>query len=98
MAISEPTTTILSYLPYVIMRIIANHSGTIEALAATSMDSLNYAILYSRYKNAINLTYALYCSKNLAEWFTILETKNEVLILECDTTITNHNMLTTHIM
>jgi hypothetical protein len=49
------------------MRIISNYTCAVEALAAASVDSLDYATLCSSYKNAINLAYALHSSKNLTD-------------------------------
>jgi hypothetical protein len=62
---SEPITAKLSPLPYIIMKIITNHVCTIKALTATSVDSLDHTILYTSYKNTINLACTLHSSKNL---------------------------------
>jgi hypothetical protein len=82
----------------IIIRIVTDYIHGIEALAIASIDSLDYAMLYSSYKNAINLTYILHSSKNLTNRFTALITKNKDLMLECGTTITNHNVLTTWVI
>jgi hypothetical protein len=77
------------------MRIITDHIHPIEALAATSADSLNYAMLCSSYENAISLTSTLHSSKNLTDQFTTLPTENKDLVLKQDTAIANRNTLTT---
>jgi hypothetical protein len=64
---SEPTSTGSSPLSSIIMRIIADHIRTIEALAAASTDSLDHATLHSSYENAISLTCALHSSENLTD-------------------------------
>jgi hypothetical protein len=79
---SEPTPTKPSPLASVIVRIIANHARAIEALAIPSADSLDHAILLSRYKNAISLTRILHSSENLTYQFAALATENEDLVLE----------------
>jgi hypothetical protein len=66
----------------VIVRIIADHIRTIEALASASADSLNHAMLYSSYENTISLAHALYSSENLTDGFTTLATENKDLMLE----------------
>jgi hypothetical protein len=89
--ISEPipVTTELSPLPFIIVTIIADYIHAIEALATASVDSLDHAMLCSSYKNAMNLSCILYSSENLTNQFAILVTKNEDLVLEYDTTITD---------
>jgi hypothetical protein len=94
MSESAPATAVLSPI---IMRIISDHTHAIEALAAASADSLNYAMLCSSYENAINLTQVLYSNKNLTNWFTVLVTENEDLALKRDTAITDHNALTARV-
>jgi hypothetical protein len=79
---SEPASTRLSPLSCIVMRIVADHIHTVEALATASMDSVNYATLHSSYENMISLTHALHSSKNLTNWFTDLTTENEDLTLE----------------
>jgi hypothetical protein len=81
----------------VIVRIIADHVCAIEALAATSTDSLDYATLHSSYENAISLARALHSSENLTDRFTALATENEDLALERDTTIADRNTLTAQV-
>jgi hypothetical protein len=72
----------LSPLFSVIIRIVADHICAIEALAATSANSLNHAMLCTSYENAINVTHALYFSKNLTDHVAMLAAKNEDLMLE----------------
>jgi hypothetical protein len=79
------------------MRIITDHVHAIEALAATSMDSLNHAMLHSSYENAISLTHALHSREKLTDWFTALATENEDLTLERNTAITDENTLTARV-
>jgi hypothetical protein len=79
------------------MRIVSDYVHAIEALATASVDSLDYAMLYSSYKNTTNLAGTLYSSKNLTNWFAILATKNEDLTLQWDDAIANHNTLTTRV-
>jgi hypothetical protein len=92
---SEPISTGSSPLSSIIMRIITHDVHAVKALAATSMDSLDHAMLRSSYENAISLARALYSSKNLTDQFTALATENEDLMLERDAAITNGNTLTT---
>jgi hypothetical protein len=94
MSESIPATAILSPI---IMRIVSNHTHAIEALAAASADSLNHATLHSSYENTINLAHALHSSENLTNQFATLVTENEDLVLKCDTTVTDHNVLTTQV-
>jgi hypothetical protein len=91
---SEPIPTELSPLASVIIRIIANHTYAVEALATASADSLDHAMLLSSYKNTISLAHILHSSENLTDRFAALATENEDLMLEQDTTITNYNTLT----
>jgi hypothetical protein len=98
MSESAPATTELSPLPFIIVRIIANHVHTIEALATTSADSLDHTTLHTSYENAINLACTLYSSKNLTNQFAILVTETEDLMVEYDATIADHNTLTTRVM
>jgi hypothetical protein len=76
------------------MRIITNHIHAIKALTTTSADSLDHAMLCSSYENAISLTYALYSSENLTNWYTTLATENKDLVLEQYATIADRNTLT----
>jgi hypothetical protein len=79
------------------MRIVSDHARAIKALAAASADSLDYAMLYSSYKNVINLAHTLHSSENLTDQFTMLVTENEDLVLERDTTIADYNILTARV-
>jgi hypothetical protein len=98
--ISEPApiTAEPSLLPFVMVKIVAGHPRTLEALAATSTDPRDNATLCTSYENTNNLTHTQHSSQNLTNQFAILVTKTEDLILECDTTISDHNMLTTQVM
>jgi hypothetical protein len=80
------------------MRIISDHAHAIGALAAASADSLDHATLRSSYENPINLARALHSSENLTNRFATLVTENKDLALERDTTVADHNMLTTWVM
>jgi hypothetical protein len=91
-------TAELSYPPFIIMKIITSHTYALEALATASADSLDYAALYTSYKNAINLACVLYSRENLTNWFAMLVTKTEDLMLKYDATIADCNMLTTRVM
>jgi hypothetical protein len=97
---SEPTpaTTESSPPSSIIMRIITNHIHAVEALTATSTNSLNYTTLRTSYENTINLARTLHSSKNLTDLFAILAAKNEDLMLERDAAITNCNTLTAQVM
>jgi hypothetical protein len=81
----------------VIVRIITDHVRTIEALAATSADSLDHTMLHSSYENAISLARTLHSSENLTDRFTALATENEDLALERDTAIADRNTLTARV-
>jgi hypothetical protein len=94
MSESISTSTKLTPQSSVIMRIIAYHVRAIEALTATSTDSLDHATLYSSHENAISLARTLYSSENLTDQFTALATENKDLVLNQDATITNRNTLT----
>jgi hypothetical protein len=94
---SEPTPTEPSPPASIIVRIIADHTRAIEALAAASADSLDHATLLSSYENAISLTRILHSSENLTNRFAALATKNEDLALERDATITDRNTLTARV-
>jgi hypothetical protein len=61
------------------------------------VDALDYAMLCSSYENMINLTHTLHSSKNLTDWFAMLVTENEDLMLEHDATIADRNVLTTQV-
>jgi hypothetical protein len=98
MSESTSATPKLSPLPFIIIKIFANHICDIEAIAATYAGSLNHTTLYSSYENTINLTHALHSSKNLTDQFTMLVTENDDLILEYNTAIADLNMLTTQVM
>jgi hypothetical protein len=65
MSETTPATAELSAPPFVMVKIITGHTRTLEALAATSVDSLDHATLRTSYENAINLTRTLHCSKKL---------------------------------
>jgi hypothetical protein len=94
---SEPAPTEPSPLASVIVRIIADHARAVEALAATSADSLNHATLLSSYENAISLARALHSSENLTDRFAALATENEDLALERDAAIADRNTLTARV-
>jgi hypothetical protein len=83
--------------PPIIVRIISDHTRTVEVLAAASVDSLDHATLCSSYENAINLARALHCSENLTDRFAALVTKNEDLVLERDAAIADRNTLTARV-
>jgi hypothetical protein len=93
-----PATAELSPLPFVIIKIITGHTPTMQALPATSTESLVNTTLHTSYENTINLTCTLHSSEDLTHWFMALLTKTEDLTLEHDSTIANHNMLTTEVM
>jgi hypothetical protein len=80
------------------MRIVTDHVRAIEALAATSADSLDHATLRSRYENAISFARALHSSENLTDRFAALATENEDLALERDAAIADRNALTARVM
>jgi hypothetical protein len=80
------------------MIIIADHICAITALAATSVNSLNYATLQTSYKNAINPARALHSSGNLSNQFAMLVTENEDVGLKRDPTSTDHNVVTARAM
>jgi hypothetical protein len=86
---SESTSASTESTPQssIIMRIIADHIRAIEALATTSTDSLDHAMLHSSYENAISLAHALHSSENLTDQFTALATENEDLMLERDAAV-----------
>jgi hypothetical protein len=92
---SKPVSGKLSSLSSVIIRIIAGYAHAIEALTATSANSLDHATLLSSYENVISLAHALHSSENLTDQFATLATENEDLVLERDTAITDRNTLTT---
>jgi hypothetical protein len=94
---SEPASTESSPPSSIVVRIVADHVRAIEALAATSAKSLDYATLLSSYENAISLTCVLHSSENLTDRFATLPTKNEDLVLEQDTAIADHNTLTAQV-
>jgi hypothetical protein len=80
-----------------IVRILADHAHAIEALAATSTDSLDPATLCASYEGAVNLTRVLNTSENLTDWFTGLTAKIEDLSLDRDTAVVDHNTLSTQV-
>jgi hypothetical protein len=94
---SEPAPTEPSPPASVIIRIIADHARAIEALAATSTDSLDHATLLSSYENAISLARTLHSSENLTDRFAPLATENEDLALERDAAVADHNTLTARV-
>jgi hypothetical protein len=79
------------------MRIITDHVYAIKALATTSMNSLDHAMLLSSYENTISLAHTLHSSENLTDRFTALATKNKDLALEQDAAIADQNTLTTRV-
>jgi hypothetical protein len=96
---SEPTyaTAESSPLPFLIMRIVADHICAVEALTAASTDTLDHARLHSSYKNAINLARILHSSENLTDRFATLVTDNKDLVLERDAAVTDCNALTARV-
>jgi hypothetical protein len=78
-----------------IVSILADHACAIEALAATSTDSLDPATLCASYEGAVNLAHVLNTSENLTDRFTALATEIQDLCLDRDTTIVDRNMLST---
>jgi hypothetical protein len=94
---SEPASSESSPLASIIIRIVADHTRAIEALATTSADSLDHAMLLSSYENAISLTRTLHSSENLTDQFATLATENEDLALERDAAIADHNTLTARV-
>jgi hypothetical protein len=94
---SESASTESTPRPSIVVRIITDHVHAIEALAAASADSLDYAMLYSSYENAISLARVLHSSENLTDRFTALATENKDLTLERDATIADQNTLTTRV-
>jgi hypothetical protein len=91
---SEPTPAESPSPPSVVIRIIADHTRAIEALAAASANSLDHAMLLSSYENTISLARILHSSKNLTNQFAALATENEDLALKRDAAITDGNTLT----
>jgi hypothetical protein len=67
MSQSTPVTAESSPLAFIIIKIVADHIRTIEALTTTSIGTLDYDMLHSSYKDAINLAYALYSRDNLTD-------------------------------
>jgi hypothetical protein len=94
---SEPAPAKLPSLPSIIISIITDDACTIKALATTSANSLDYAMLLSSYENAISLACVVYSSENLTDQFAALVTKNEDLMLERDAAVTDHNTLTAQV-
>jgi hypothetical protein len=78
-----------------IVRILADHTRAIEALAATSADSFDPATLRASYEGAINLARALNTSENLTDRFTAIAAKIEDHSLDRDAAIADHNTLST---
>jgi hypothetical protein len=95
---SEPAPTEPSPPASIVVRIIADHTRAVEALAAASTDSLDHATLLSSYENVISLARALHSSENLTDRFAALATENEDLALERDATITDRNTLTARVI
>jgi hypothetical protein len=93
-----PAMATLSPPSFTIVEIVPSHTYPLEALTATSADSLEHTILHTSYKNAINLACAVYLTKNLTNQFAALATEAEDIMLQYDTTITNYTLLTTHII
>jgi hypothetical protein len=79
------------------MRIVADYVRAVEALAATSADSLDHATLRSSYENAISLARTLHSSENLTDQFTALGTENKDLALERDAAVADRNTLTARV-
>jgi hypothetical protein len=77
-----PANTESAPLSSIIVRIVADHIHAVEALAATSANSLDHATLCTSYENAINLDCALHSSENLADRFATLAAENEDLALK----------------
>jgi hypothetical protein len=94
---SEPAPAESPSPPSVVVRIIADHARAIEALAATSANSLDHATLLSSYENAISLARTLHSSENLTDQFATLGTENEDLALERDAAIADRNTLTARV-
>jgi hypothetical protein len=94
---SEPASTESPPLASVVVRIIADHARAIEALAATSANSLDHTMLLSSYENAISLARTLHSSKNLTDQFAALATEHEDLALERDAAVADRNTLTARV-
>jgi hypothetical protein len=80
-----------------IVRILADHAHAIEALAATSADSLDPATLRASYEGAVNLTRVLNTIENLTDRFTALAAEIEDLSLDRDAAIVDRNTLSTRV-
>jgi hypothetical protein len=80
---------------FAIVRIMADHARGLEALAATSADNLDPAMLLTRYNNAIQLARALNISENLTERFTTLLSDIEILTTKRDASTADLNTATT---
>jgi hypothetical protein len=78
---------------FAIVRIMADRTRGLEALAAASADNLDPATLRTRYNNAIQLARALNASENLTERFATIET----LTNERDAATTDLNTATTQL-
>jgi hypothetical protein len=90
---------------FAVVKIIAGHAHSLEALAAASADNVNPATLCTRYNNAVQLARALNASENLTERFATLLSDTETLTNERDaaaadlhTAITQLTQLRTQLM
>jgi hypothetical protein len=79
------------------VKIIANHTHGLEALAAASADNVDPATLRTRYNNSIQLACALNASENLAEQFATLLSDTEILTNERDAATADLNTATTQL-
>jgi hypothetical protein len=93
MSETTPATAKLSPPPFIIVKSIAGHALALKALAPTSTDSLDPAMIHTSYINAIHPSCTLYSSENLTDWFTALVTVSQDLMLKRDTTIAKCNTL-----
>jgi hypothetical protein len=91
---SEPAPVPDSLL---IVRILADHARAIEALAATSADSLDPATLRASYEGAVNLARVLNTSKNLTDRFTALAAKIKDLSHDRDAAVVDRDTLSTQV-
>jgi hypothetical protein len=80
-----------------IVRILADHARTIEALATSSTDSFDPATLRASYDGGVNLAHALNTSENLTDRFTAITAEIEDLSLDRDATVADRNMLSTRV-
>jgi hypothetical protein len=80
-----------------IVRILADYARAIEALAATSADSVDPATLRVSYEGTVNLARALNTSENLTDRFTALAAEIEDLSLDRDAAVADRNTLSTRV-